>query len=481
MTILQRLTAVWKEDNLLRRIVRNSSYLFGSNVISAVLSFGQTIIAVRLIGVTSWGLVAVVQTFASNINRFLSFRMSEVVVKHLGPSLADEKKQEAAALVKAAGLTEAAMSIIGFLVVVALAPWASRVFAGDVTTAPIFVFYGLIILSNLIFETSTGVLQATHRFDHLARVNLINSIITCSMIAGTYALYRWTGLIKAPQLLEAILLAYVLGKTYVGISQIIFAMSELMHVLGPGWWKISLRKLPGKLPLMLFALNTNLNGTLNLLFRDNIPLYMASLLSITAVGYFKIAMTLTIPITLILDPFIAPTYTEISRTIARFQWGTTLRLLKRVTMITGGVVLAIWTAWALTGWWIIPTVYKPQASPVYPLLLILVAGYGFASTFQWNRPLFLSLGKAGYPVLITLLTGIVELALIFSLVPRYGYLMMAVILSGYFIVSQGFITLRGLLEIHRRERAEPKPPAADMHPPKVAESQPEETPWIAVK
>ena len=138
---------------------------------------------------------------------------------------------------------------------------------------------------------------------------------------------------------------------------------------------------------------------------------MASLLSITAVGYFKIAMTLTIPITLILDPFIAPTYTEISRTIAEFQWGTTLRLLKRVTMITGGVVLAIWTAWALTGWWIIPTVYKPQASPVYPLLLILVAGYGFASTFQWNRSLFLSLGKAGYPVLITLLTGIVELAL----------------------------------------------------------------------
>lgn len=481
MTIFQRLSAVWKEDNLLRRIVRNSSYLFGSNVVSAVLSFGQTIIAVRLIGVTSWGLVAVVQTFASNINRFLSFRMSEVVVKHLGPSLADEKKQEAAALVKAAGLTEAAMSIIGFLVVVALAPWASRVFTGDVTTGPIFVFYGLIILSNLIYETSTGVLQATHRFDHLARVNLTNSIITCTMIAGTYILYRWTGLITAPHLLEAILLAYVLGKTYVGISQIIFAWRELKHVLGPGWWKISLRALPGKLPLMLFALNTNLNGTLNLLFRDNIPLYMASLLSITAVGYFKIAMTLTIPITLILDPFIAPTYTEISRTIARLQWGTTLRLLKRVTMITGGVVLAIWTGWALTGWWIIPTVYKPQASPVYPLLLILVAGYGFASTFQWNRPLFLSLGKAGYPVLITLLTGIVELALIFSLVPRYGYLMMAVILSGYFIVSQGFITLRGLLEIRRRERADPQPPAAEMHPSKVAETQPEETPWVAVK
>jgi O-antigen/teichoic acid export membrane protein len=85
--------------------------------------------------------------------------------------------------------------------------------------------------------------------------------------------------------------------------------------------------------------------------------------------------------------------------------------------------------------------------------LILVAGYGFASTFQWNRPLFLSLGKAGYPVLISLLAGIIELALIFSMVPRYGYLMMAIILSGYFVVSQGFITMRGLLEIRRQRLA----------------------------
>ena len=475
MTIFQKLSATWKEDNLLRRIVRNSSYLFGSNVISSVLSFVQTVIAVRLIGVTNWGTVAIIQTFASNINRFLSFRMSEVVVKHLGPSLADDKKQEAAALVKAAGLTEAAMSIIAFLALVFLAPWASKVFAGDVKTAPIFVFYGLIILSNLNFETSTGVLQATHRFDRLARVNLIYSIITSSVIGGTYVLYRWSNLIAAPHLLEAILLAYVLGKTYVGLSLVVLALRELKHVLGPGWWKIPLRTLPGKRSLIMFALNTNLNGTMNLLFRDNIPLYMANLLSMTAVGYFKIAMTLIIPITLILDPFIAPTYTEISRTIAKIQWRTTLRLLKRITAITGGVVLAIWTAWALTGWWIIPTLYKPQARPVYPLLLILIAGYGFASTFQWNRSLFLSLGKAGYPVLISMLTGVIELALIFSLVPRYGYLMMAVILSGYFIVSVGFITLRGLWEVRRRALAEPQPPESDLHKPLTTKAQSDES------
>jgi O-antigen/teichoic acid export membrane protein len=474
VTIFQKLAGIWEEDHLLRRVIKNSSYLFSSNVISSVLSFVQTIIAVRLIGVANWGLVSTIQTFASNINRFLSFRMSEVMLKYLGSSLADDKKQEAAVLVKAAGLTEATMSIMAFLILMLLAPWASRVFAKDISTANLFAFYGLILLSNLVYETSTGVLQATLRFDRLARINLINSIITVFMIGGTYILYRWSGLISAPHLVEAILLAYILGKTYVGVAQIFLAARELKSLLGRGWWKVPLRTLPGKSSLFTFALNTNLNGTVNLLFRDNIPLYMASLLSTTAVGYFKIAMTFILPITLVLDPFIAPTYAEISRTIAKFKWKTTLRLLKRITAITGGVVLAIWTGWALTGWWIIPTLYKRQAIPVYPLLLILIAGYGFASVFQWNRSLLLSLGKAGYPVLISTLVGAIELALIFTLVPRYGYLMMAIILSGYFIISVGLITLRGLREVRFRDMENPQPPEPDLPQPPPSEIQPGE-------
>jgi O-antigen/teichoic acid export membrane protein len=475
VTIFQKLTAIWEDDHLLRRVVKNSSYLFSSNVISSVLSFVQTIIAVRLIGVTSWGLVATIQTFASNINRFLSFRMSEVVLKHLGPSLADDKKQEAAVLVKAAGLVEALMSIVAFLVLYLLTPWAARVFAGDINTAHLFLFYGLILISNLVYETSTGVLQATHRFDHLARVNLVNSIITISVIGGTYVIFRWGGLITLPHLVEAVLLAYVLGKTYVSVSQLVVALRELNRVLGSAWWKVPLRTLQGKRSLVMFALNTNLNGTVNLFFRDNIPLYMANLLSTTAVGYFKIAMTFIIPITLILDPLIAPTYAEISRMVARFEWKTTMRLLKRLTALAGGVVLAIWTGWALTGWWIIPTLYKPQASPVYPLLLILIAGYGFASVFQWNRSLYLSLGKAGYPVLISLLVGMIELALIFTLVPHYGYLMMALLLSGYFILTIGFITIRGLLEVRHRALMDPPAHPTDLAEPRPLEDQPEKT------
>ncbi len=453
MTFLQKISAAWVEDNLLRRVVRNSSYLFGSNAISYGLAFVQGIIVVRLLGIANLGLVIIITTFASNINRLLSFRMSEVVIRHFGPALAENKKQEAAALIKAAGLTEATVSVIAFLLLAALSTWASRIYAHP-AAAPWFLFYGLILLINLVYETSTGVLQATHRFNQLARLTLIQAIFTFSLVATTYILYRWVmPNALAPYLVPAVLLAYVAGKAYYNFSLVALALKELSATLGPGWAHVRLDSLPGKRSLALFALNTNLNGTVTLIFRDNIPLYLGALLTTTQVGYFGIAFTLISTITLVLDPFIAPTYNEIARTIAAKQWETTLRLVRHVTALAGGVVLAIAGFWALTGWWLIPIVYKPQARPVYPIMLILMVGYGFAGIFQWNRSLMLSLGKAGYPVLILILTGVIELALIFSLVPRFGSLSMAAFLSGYFVVSIGFISLRGILEVHRRQLA----------------------------
>jgi len=46
----------WREDSLLRRVVRNSSYLFSSNAVSAALGLLQQILATRLIGVDGYGL-----------------------------------------------------------------------------------------------------------------------------------------------------------------------------------------------------------------------------------------------------------------------------------------------------------------------------------------------------------------------------------------------------------------------------------------
>ena len=111
MSLFQKIKTSLRDDPLIRRVLRNSGYLFSSNVISAVLSVLQGILVVRLLGNAGFGLLLIVMDFASNVNRLLSFRMSEVVVKYMGEALAQDDKQRAAAIVKGIGMPSRRRSV----------------------------------------------------------------------------------------------------------------------------------------------------------------------------------------------------------------------------------------------------------------------------------------------------------------------------------------------------------------------------------
>src|SRR4030043_1128503 len=277
----------WWQDKLLRGVLKNTGSLFSSNTLSAALSMVNSIFVTRLLGVDGLGLVATVQTFTSNINRFLSFRMSEVVVKYLGQALAssqgaDGEKNysadrapqhhllnlQAASFVKGIGLVEAGTSILAYLILLLLSPWAARVLVKDPSMATIFPIYGLMLLANLVYETSAGVLQTYKRFNWLGTINTIQSIITAILILVFFILKR--------SVLE-VLGAYLLGKSFSGISIAILAFKQMNQSFGHSWWRSSLRLVKDWRSIFGFALNTNLNGTVNLVTRDNAPLYLAAL------------------------------------------------------------------------------------------------------------------------------------------------------------------------------------------------------------
>ena len=96
------------------KVLRSSGALFGSNSIGLGLSVVQSIFATRLLGPADFGLVAIVMSYASTVNRFLSFRMSELVVRYGGEYLENEDKEKTAALIKAAAFSEAISFPAGF-------------------------------------------------------------------------------------------------------------------------------------------------------------------------------------------------------------------------------------------------------------------------------------------------------------------------------------------------------------------------------
>lgn len=440
------------QDVLFKAVVRNSAYLFSGTTLSAGMNMLQGILSARLIGIYEVGVVAAVLTFASNVNRLLSFRMSEVVVKTFGEALIRSREPggstgESAVLVKAAGLTEAATSVAAYLLLVVLSPWAARVFAKDVSLTPWFWIYGLVLLANLVYETSLGVLQVTRRFDRVAVINLAQSAITLTLI-GLAVVFEKGRL--------EVLAAYLIGKSAAGIAVSVIAWRQLGITLGPGWWWVSLRTIPNWRSLARFAINTNLHGTVNLLVRDSEPLLINALLSPIQGGYYNIASRLINLVLIPVDPLIAPTYTELIGTITRREWQSTRRLLKRVSGLAAAWVLLAGGGLAAAGWWLIPFLYTPAAAPAYPAFLILILGYGFASILPWDRPLLLAFGLAGFPLAVMTAAGVLKTLLTLLLTPMLGYLGEAAFLSAFFIISISLIVWRGLYELNRQSAARPE-------------------------
>ncbi|HSG41780.1 MAG TPA: oligosaccharide flippase family protein [Anaerolineales bacterium] len=439
---MQKIRSFLRNDPIIQRVLRNSSYLFSSNTISSGLGVVQGILVVRLLGDSGFGLLTIIMDFASNVNRLLSFRMSEVTVKYVGEALAQDDKQRAAALVKGIGLTEAFTSVLAYSVLFLLSVWGARTFADDISIAHLFRFYGLFLLANLVYETSVGVLQAVDKFKQVALANFYQAIALTVIISAAFIL-NWD--------IFGILTAYLIGKAVAGFLVSGFAVYELRSRLGRGWTRAPLSLIPSWKPILGFAFSTNLNGTVNLFARDNIRLYLAALLSTSAVGYFTLASRLINLIMTPLEPFIWPTYAEITKTIAQKQWVVTRRLLKQVSAIGAAWTLIAGGGLALIGWWLIPFLYGSAMSPAYPAFLILLIGYGVANIANWNRPLLLALGMPSYPLIVSAITGAIEVALIFIFVPSGGYLVGAAIVSGYFVISIMWTALRGLSILKREE------------------------------
>jgi len=81
----------WKQDKSLGEVIKNTGYMVTSNTASTGLTFVQGMLAAIILGPIEYGLLGMVVSFASNVNRLLSFRMGELVVKFGGEYL--DKKE----------------------------------------------------------------------------------------------------------------------------------------------------------------------------------------------------------------------------------------------------------------------------------------------------------------------------------------------------------------------------------------------------
>lgn len=434
---------------ILRRIARNSAYLFSASGLAVVLSFFQNLLAANLLGVALLGVLGVIVKFTSVINKLASFRMNELVVRYVGQYQADNDPQRAAAVFKLACLLETSSSLASYALIYALAGWGARLFAKDLSFAGLFALYGLIVLGNLVFESASGLLHIFDRFRAISVLQAIQSVITLLLIGLAFF---------APNPLLAIVLAYMAGKIITGLGLALLAFRVAARQWGPGWQRAPLSLLRAERgELLRFAFSTNLSATINLVNKDSEELWVGALLGVAPAGYYKQALALANLVLIPVSPLPQATYPELAREVARRAWNNVRYVLKQ-----GSRLAALYTGTASLflvafGRPLIALLYGEEFLPSYPALVVLLAGLFVANTFYWNRTALLSLNLAGYPTRINLLAAALKTSLTLAVVPRFGYLASAALLAGYYFFSIGLNVGKVYQQLGKREALESLP------------------------
>ena len=151
-----------------------------------------------------------------------------------------------------------------------------------------------------------------------------------------------------------------------------------------------------------------------------------------------------------INPLPKATFPELAREITKKNWQNVRYVLRQGSRLAALYSLPVAIFLVIFGKNLINWTYGPEFLPSYPALVILLIGFSFVNIFYWNRVALLSLARPVFPTIVTFIGMTLKVAAIFVLVPRYGYIAFAILLSAYYFFTVGLAALRVIADLKSR-------------------------------
>lgn len=432
------------DSEFMQRILRNSSYLVSATVITAGIGFVQNAFQFRVLGVAGVGLLGAMAGFTNVVNRFTAFRIDELVIKYVRLYIERKEPQKAAAVYKLAALLEGGGSILAFILIWLLAPLGVRWFSDLAGVEALFVLYGSLVLINLFFDSSDGILQVFNRFGAKSVIDVSQSLLRLGLTIWVY--FAGGGLFE-------IILAELAGRLLRSLAIVVVALRTARQEWGAGWWRTPIAALKeDRRSLLTFAFSTNLSATVSLVAKDSEDLWVNAFLGNVAGGIYAAARNLIGLLQIPISPLPSTTYPELSRAVAQDNWKAVRSVLRRGSFLAGLYSLPVAFVLIAFGRPVISLYQGAEFLPAYLPLVVLTIGYTFVNLFYWNRAALLAFNRPVYPTLVNFAGMLLKVAGVLAFA-SYGAIAFAALLSGYYLFTVGLSVLRIRQDLNAHLRA----------------------------
>jgi O-antigen/teichoic acid export membrane protein len=317
-------------DDLLRRLLRNTSYVLTGTAGASFLALVALALTARALGPELLGILAMIQAYAAMVDR-ARIECWPALIKYGAEALEDERHDDFKSLIK-----------FGFLIDIASALFATMVAVGGVFAAgwwfdwaPETVQMAGLFSASILFRTSsmpTAVLRLFNRFGLNAAQDVATNAVRVLLVAVAYmagaGLWAFLLITMAAQILNSLVLTIV-GWTVLwrqGYRGVMGSSCKGITQRCPGIWS--------------FIWSLNAGNIARRSTRELDILFVGGVLDPAAASLYHIAKKLGEILSLVGTPIQQAVYPELARLWARTEATRFRRTVTQIDLGSGGIGVA---------------------------------------------------------------------------------------------------------------------------------------------
>jgi len=398
-------------DDVLKRLLRNVTYLFSANMLVALFGLLTLAVMARALGATGLGVIALIQAYTQSIDRLLRFEPWQAVVRYGAAALEDGREDEFRRLIKFSTLFDLFGASLATLVAIVGAGFAAFWLGFDEEQARMATWFSATLIFSLS-STPIAVLRLFDKFDLIAMLT-----VGIAAIRFLLAVLAW----QFGGDLWSFIIILMLFQMVQHLMPLVFAWRELRRQRRHDVWRLPLcGVLAENSGIRRFIWNSNINVIARTSTQRFDTLILGAILDPAAAGLYQLAKRTGLAALRLGRPIQQAVYPDVARLWAR---GEVLRFRRIVLGVNGVMGVAGAVAFIVVVFGADPLVRLAfgedfaAAAPLVTVQVLAVTLFLAGNTFN---PALLSMGADRNLIGITLAATVVFFALFVPLVSLFG-------------------------------------------------------------
>jgi O-antigen/teichoic acid export membrane protein len=432
----------WFKDQHFRSLLKNSSYLGASRVVTAICGIATIALAGRALGLLLFGILVLIDSYANAVSGIAKFQSWQLIVRYGGQGVARGDPEHFKVATGFAFSLDLVSGIAGMLVAVALLPLISSWVGISSQYLWLAMFY-CTLLPTMGSATPSGVLRVLDRFDLISMggtaTPIVRVVLATAAFVGGGSLPVYVAIWYASDLFGDLYMWFLAWRELKRTGHLEGIRPTLKPAVLPGAWR--------------FAIDVNLAASIEAVWGPIGRVVVGGLLGPAGAALFRVASSLAEGAQKPADLLGRAFYPEVARMdlTSKQPW----KLMVRAVALASGIAVVAIAILLIGGRPLMGLLFGQQFIGAYAPLVVLMA-VPLLGVFSFPLvPMLYALGRSDAPLKAKLIASAIFFATLAPLCWALGVVgaAIALVLGSVASLAVMLVQLRGEYRRVRPKRA----------------------------